>query len=107
MSALARFFWAGCYFSPLSCSCDWSREPLLRLLDPDIAVLHLPAVGFEADGAGLWKLQRVFEDLAVAGAMRDVVLHHHDDLVPVLRLVILQRLVRPSHEVVAALELRL
>ncbi len=45
--------------------------------------------------------------LPIAGAMSDVVLHHHLDLVPFLRLVFGECLVRAGHQVIAALELRL
>src|SRR6266545_6954089 len=43
---------------------------LLHFLQPDVAILHLAAVAFQADGAGRRDLQRGFEHLAIAGAMR-------------------------------------
>src|SRR5262249_53980165 len=75
-------------------------------LQPPLAVLHLPAVGFQPDRPGRRQLQRLLQHLAVAGAVSDVVLHHHHDLVPVLCLVLLQLLVRPGDQVVAHLQLR-
>src|SRR6185369_10841456 len=65
---------------------EFGRPALLRRADPDPAVLHLAAIAFEADGAGGGNLDpgRV-EQLAVAGAGGDPVLHRHHELVPFLR----------------------
>src|ERR1017187_8521369 len=83
-------------------SCAHSRQ----LLQLKVAILHLAAVGFEADGAGPGNFERGLQHLAVAGAMRDVVRHRHLDLIPILRLVLLELLVRTGDEVIAALQLR-
>ena len=75
-------------------------------LDADAPVLHLTAVALEADRAGLRDLQLDVEHLAVAGRAGHAVLHGDHQLVPVLRLVVLQRLERAGEAVVAALQLR-
>jgi len=79
---------------------------LLQFLHPNPAVIHLATVAFEADRAGGREGQGVFQDLAVASAMRDVVRHRDFNFVPILRFVFLQVFVRPGHEVIAALQLR-
>src|SRR6185436_16381032 len=81
-----------------------SDARLRQLLELDVPVFHLVAVRLQADGPARGQGQRIHQHLAVAFAMRDVVLHRHDDFIPVLRLVFLQLLVRPRHEVIAALE---
>ena len=63
-------------------------------------------IGFQTNGTGLWQLEGGLEHLTIAGAMSDIVLHHHLNLVPVLRLVLLKSLVRSGHQVIAALQLR-
>ena len=63
-------------------------------------------IGFQTNGTGLWQLEGGLEHLTIAGAMSDIVLHHHLNLVPVLRLVLLESLVRTGHQVIAALQLR-
>src|SRR4051794_14382299 len=62
---------------------------LLDLLEPEVAVLHLAVVGLQPDAARVRHLQRILQHLAVARAAGHVPLHGHDDLVPVLRLVLL------------------
>src|SRR5258708_33591641 len=84
------------------------RAPsLAKLLHPEVPVVHLAAVGFQADAARLGDLERRFEHLAVARAVGDLALHDDDDLVPLLGLVLLELLVGAGDQVVADLELRL
>jgi hypothetical protein len=65
----------------------------------------VPAVCLQANRTGRGKLQRRFQDLAIARAARDSVLHRYFDQVPILRLVSPQFLVRTRDQVIAALEL--
>ena len=65
-----------------------------RHLDLNAAVFHLAAIPLQADGAGVWDGEGGFEQLAVAGTSGYPALHDDLDLIPVLRLVLLQFLAR-------------
>jgi len=66
---------------------------LRKFLQADAAIFHLSTVGFEADRAGGWDFERVFQNFAVASAMRDAVLHRYLDFIPLLLFVFLEFLV--------------
>src|SRR5262245_29257865 len=80
-----------------------ATQTYLLCLNPDAAVFHLAAVAFQADGAGIGKLEGGIEGFAVAGAIGDAVFGDDDHFVPVLGLIFLQHLVRPGEWIVTAL----
>ena len=77
----------------------------LVLPDANSPILHLAAVAFDADRAGRGQIKGLFQHFAVARAMGFVATDRDDELIPVLRFVILEVLVRAGERVVAALEL--
>lgn len=79
---------------------------LLQFLQPHTAVFHLSAVAFKTDGTVCRDFQGALQDFPVAGAEGDAVGDRDLDLIPILRPVFLQVLVWPSHEIIAALQLR-
>src|SRR5664279_1503529 len=81
---------------------DGSR---LELLQPDTTVLHLTAVALQADGAGWRNLEGRFQDFPIAGAESDVVGGDYLNLIPILRFIMLEFLIRTGNEVIAALQL--
>src|SRR5689334_8592986 len=62
-----------------------------KFLDANVPVFHLVAVGLQADGTGLRQLESFLQHLPIAGATSYVVLHHHLDFIPLLRLVLGER----------------
>ena len=68
-------------------------------------VFHLAAIAFEPNRTSFGKLHRLFQYLAVASAMGDVVFDVHFNLVPVLRLLALQIFIRSRNPIIPALEL--
>src|SRR5208282_868561 len=84
-----------------------SRNRRLRqFLETNSAVLHLTAVALQANRSGRGDIEGGFEHFAIASAERLAAADGDDDLIPVLRLVMLQMVVRPRDEIVAALQLR-
>src|SRR4051812_10161935 len=76
-----------------------------RHLDLNAAVLHLAAISFQTDGTSLRDGKGGFEQFAVACTAGCRALDDHLDLIPVLGLVLLQLLVRASHQIVPTLKL--
>src|SRR4051812_42511672 len=56
-------FWYG---SCLGGFVQWGADLFGQHFQPDVAILHLVTVGFQADGAGFGKFEGGFEHLAVA-----------------------------------------
>ncbi len=72
-----------------------------------MAIFHLAPVSLQADGTGFGKFECRLENFSVTGAIGDTVSDSDFDEVPVLRFVLLQRLVGAGNQVVTTLELRL
>src|SRR4051794_9191738 len=74
-------------------------------MDPNVPIFHLTAVAFDANRAGRGQLEGRFQQLAIACAASLVVSNGDHELIPILRMVILEILVRTRDEIVAALDL--
>src|SRR5436190_21992830 len=74
-------------------------------VDADVAIFHLTTVAFDPDRPSVRELIGRFQHFAVARASGLVAAHGDHKLVPVLWFVVLEVLVRPREQVVAALQL--
>ncbi len=74
---------------------------------PDPAVLHLPAIAFQSDGAGGGDFQILDEQFAVTFRSGAAVADGDYEFVPVLGLVLLEIFVRASERIIPTLKLGL